>query len=294
MELIQPAEISGKIMTLFDQAKEEIIIISPYNKFTHWKKLTQRIKKAKDRGVNIKWFIRKNVENNANQIREIGIEPIEIENLHCKIYLNEMNAVVTSMNLHEFSDSSSIDIGYFIQDNKQYKELTDFINIHIDCYRIAKKPNPKILEFIDTEKLNFQNILENYLIAFGIEKQKLQSTKNGRGTILKINQFVGDFELIFEPRNNFYRIDLRIKYPYKLRDKLYNYLDLKEDELNQEIGFKIKFGNQMKRLKLDLKLFENIRFNDWSFNEFEEFKPFLSNVLIVYKKYITEALAECL
>lgn len=40
MELIQPAEISGKIMTLIDQAKEELIIVSPYNKFTYWKKLT--------------------------------------------------------------------------------------------------------------------------------------------------------------------------------------------------------------------------------------------------------------
>ncbi len=36
MELIQPAEISGKIMTLIDQAKEVIIIVSPYNKFTYW------------------------------------------------------------------------------------------------------------------------------------------------------------------------------------------------------------------------------------------------------------------
>ena len=102
MELIQPAEISGKIMTLIDQAKEQLIIVSLYNKFTYWKKLTQRIDKAKQRGVKIKWYIRKNVENNVEQIRQIGIEPIEIENLHCKLYLNEQNAVVTSMNLHEY------------------------------------------------------------------------------------------------------------------------------------------------------------------------------------------------
>lgn len=130
MELIQPAEISGKIMTLIDQAKEEIIIVSPYNKFTYWKKLTQRIDKAKQRGVIIKWYIRKNVENNVEQIRQIGIEPVEIENLHCKLYLNEQNAVVTSMNLHEYSDTSSIDIGYLITEEEKYKELTDFIDIY--------------------------------------------------------------------------------------------------------------------------------------------------------------------
>ncbi len=51
-----------------------------------------------------------------------AITPIEIENLHCKLYLNEKNAVVTSMNLHEYSDSSSIDIGYFITEKNHYQE----------------------------------------------------------------------------------------------------------------------------------------------------------------------------
>ncbi|WP_423147899.1 hypothetical protein [Rubrolithibacter danxiaensis] len=32
MELVQPAEISGKIMTIIDEAENELILISPYNK----------------------------------------------------------------------------------------------------------------------------------------------------------------------------------------------------------------------------------------------------------------------
>lgn len=287
MELIQPAEISGKIMTLIDQAKKCLIIVSPYNKFTYWKKLTQRIEKAKQRGVNIKWYIRKNVDNNVEQIRQIGIEPHEVENLHCKLYLNERHAVVTSMNLHEYSDTSSIDIGYLITREDKYKELRGFIDVYIDNYSFAAT------EKVETAKKNaidFVDSLIAYLIQKGFDKENLKTHKNKYGTVIKVLDFVENFELIFEPKGDYYRIDLRIKYHYKIKSAIYELLVVKENELNQLIGFKINFGREMKRLKLDLKIFENYEYENWDNQEFEILEPILKNLIEVYKNQINTVL----
>ncbi|MCB0408849.1 MAG: hypothetical protein KDD29_01440, partial [Flavobacteriales bacterium] len=225
MELINPAEISGKIMTLIDQAEKEIIIVSPYNKFRNWKKLTQRIKKAIDRGVKINWYIRKNVDNNANEIYQIGIQPIEIENLHCKMYLNERHAVVTSMNLHEFSDASSIDIGYYITDNQKHNELMNFIDVYIKNYTTTKN---LILEPIDkkqiTDKISFFDNLLAFLHECGFEEENIKTHKNKYGKVVTISNFIKNFDLILEPKGDYFRIDLRINYPYKIKNSIYQLL----------------------------------------------------------------------
>lgn len=293
MELIQPAEISGKIMTLIDQAKEEIIIVSPYNKFTYWKKLTQRIDKAKQRGVKIKWYIRKNVDNNVEQIRQIGIEPIEIENLHCKLYLNEQHAVVTSMNLHEYSDTSSIDIGYLITEEDKYKELTDFIDVYVDSYSVNEGKVIKTKNRESTiKKVDFIDSLITFLLELGFEKGNLKTHENRYGTIVTINEFIENFELILEPRGVYYRIDLRINYPYKIKNAMYEFLRANQNELNRLIGFEIDFGSQMKRLKLDLKIFENYEYESWDNDEFVKLKPILINLIEVYKNHINKAVQQ--
>ena len=287
MELIQPAEISGKIMTLIDQAKEEIILVSPYNKFRYWKKLTQRIEKAKQRGVKIKWYIRKNVDNNVEQIRQIGIEPIEIENLHCKLYLNEQHAVVTSMNLHEYSDTSSIDIGYLITEKNMYEELTDFIDVNIDSYSGTAN------KVIKTKNIGFIDYLISFILELGFEKENIKTHENSYGAVLTIHEFMENFKLILEPKGVYYRIDLRIHYPYKIKNAIYEFLRSKENELNRLIGFEIDFGRQMKRLKLDLKIFENYEYENWDKDEFEKLKPVLTNLIEAYKTHLNKAVLHC-
>ena len=292
MELIQPAEISGKIMTLIDQAKEELIIVSPYNKVTYWKKLVQRIEKAKQRNVRIRWYIRKNVENNAEQIRGIGIEPIEIENLHCKIYLNEQNAVVTSMNLHEFSDSSSIDIGYFIAEKAKYSELIEFIDLHIDScvFKGDKIVDKSTCKMIANTVKDFNTCIKSFFLDSGFSSDALKVSNNEYGVIVNIRDFADKAELILEPKRLYYRIDLRFNYPYKTKNTIYKFFEERGDELNKLIGFEINFGNQMKRLKIDLKIFENYDYENWSVKEFNILKPILLKVMETYKSYINDAI----
>ncbi len=81
MKLIKPAETSAKIMTLIDEAEKELIIVSPYNNLDGWTKLTNKIKKAQSKGIEISWYSRKNNvdKSNSEEVRSIGIEPILVE-----------------------------------------------------------------------------------------------------------------------------------------------------------------------------------------------------------------------
>jgi hypothetical protein len=140
MKLIKPAEISAKIMTLIDDAERELIIVSPYNHITGWEKLIRRINKTKERGVLVLWYSRKNnvQENNAKEvIVNLGIQPILIEDLHAKIYMNERSAIVTSMNMSKISDDKSIDLGYITETKEEYDQV---YQVYIKYINHREKP----------------------------------------------------------------------------------------------------------------------------------------------------------
>jgi hypothetical protein len=120
MKLIKPAEIAAKIMTIIDEAEKELIIISPYNNLSGWTKLINKIKKAQSRGVDIKWYSRKNnVDlNNAEEVRKnLGIVPILIDDLHAK--------------MSKISDDKSLDLGFITETKEEYEEIRSFYKKHI-------------------------------------------------------------------------------------------------------------------------------------------------------------------
>lgn len=137
MDLIKPAEISSKIMTLIDEVDEKLIIVSPYNNLKKWPKLQRRLEYAVEKDIYIEYYVRAGEKQKG--LKEIGISPIEVNNLHAKLYINEKNAIVTSLNLLKYSDSYSLDIGYFIDGKKELKDLMEFFHRYISIYNIEKK-----------------------------------------------------------------------------------------------------------------------------------------------------------
>jgi hypothetical protein len=286
MELIMPAEISGKIMTLIDSAKEKIIIISPYNKIFGWTKLTKRIKEAQSKGVNIDWYIRKNVEGNYAEIRHLGIDPIEIENLHCKIYMNEKSAIVSSMNLLEFSDKNSIDIGYYISNEQDYFDLLNFVEVYISKPRKKIEQNSTV-EIVNTNIVHhkFINLLVLWLTSrFPEYTKNINEFKSNYGDAIELIGFKENHRIIFEPKSSYLRIDLRIGFDYKTRTAIYSNLKNKGAQLANEIGREIDFGNQMKRLKIDIPELHKVDYKNWGPNELEKLKPLIEKTIEVYAR----------
>lgn len=126
-------------MTLFDESELRLVIVSPYNNFINWTKMKKHLASAVNRNIKISYFIRDQKEPNLRQFEEIGITPIIIKDLHAKVYLNEKYAIVSSMNMLEYSDTNSIDFAYKTESSNEYDEVIDFINKYIDKETINTK-----------------------------------------------------------------------------------------------------------------------------------------------------------
>lgn len=220
MRLIKTKEISGAIMTLIEEAEKELFIVSPYNKITNWRKLINTIEKAKSKGINISWYSRKNNVDNKNAeevISNLNINPILVDNLHAKIYLNESCAIITSMNMHSSSDDNSIEIGYETQTKGEYEEVLDFFNKYIKNYvqqsdksdhineilpfNISQNPSPARLskdeQFINTIHDHITNI-------YGLQKHNYL-----RGEMLEYISFMRrDYKIQFIPYSAAIRVQV--------------------------------------------------------------------------------------
>jgi hypothetical protein len=124
MELIRPAEVTGKILSLIEDAEKTLIIISPYNNFIGFNKFIKRFKEAKEKGIEILYYSRKNEIHKGMDL--IDIEPLLIENLHAKLYLNEKYAIFSSMNLVKYSDDFSIDFAFKTETKAEYDAAVNF------------------------------------------------------------------------------------------------------------------------------------------------------------------------
>lgn len=141
MLLIKPKQISGDIMTLFEEADQKVIVVSPYYKVTKWDKLLNCLDSLKRRKIDIEFYVRENEWDSINELKAIGFNPVTIKNLHTKLYMNEKYAIVSSMNLNLSSDTNSLDIAMKTQSPGEYAELFDYYKRYIKVH--SDVPLPK-------------------------------------------------------------------------------------------------------------------------------------------------------
>lgn len=129
MKIIPPYQISSEIINLIHQAEKYIVLVSPYVNFKNWGSIKQEIKKAIQRGVKIEFITRYDVDNHKSweQVEELGIHPKLVKNLHAKLYYNEKNGIVTSMNLLTSSNLSAIEFGAIYNTKEEIQELKYFV-----------------------------------------------------------------------------------------------------------------------------------------------------------------------
>ena len=63
MKLINPSEISGKILTLLEESDERMIIVSPYMKISKWYRLLNKLNDLKAKSIPIEIYVRDDHRN---------------------------------------------------------------------------------------------------------------------------------------------------------------------------------------------------------------------------------------
>lgn len=209
MKIIKPDSISGEIMDLITSAKKQIVIITPYHEITGWDKLINKIKKAQAKDINIIWYSRNRVKQKyPDELWKLfKIKPFLIDDLHAKIYFNEANAVVTSLNLCKISDEKSTDIGHLTQNPEEYNDIYAFyenyikIAEHIPKIEPYEKSEPTLERHQDniaprkiSKTFAFNGIHEHIICNYGIFRHKFNEDSD-----LSYKDFLkSDYEVYFE------------------------------------------------------------------------------------------------
>lgn len=143
--------VSTTIETIIRKAKKNLILVSPYLKLSTIN--FERLQSADKKGVNIifiygKSDLHKDEEDKIYSLKNITV--FYYENLHAKCYCNEEQMVITSMNLHEYSQANNREMGILItksvgtQDQTTYQDaLEEILEIKDNSKQIFPKKSIK-------------------------------------------------------------------------------------------------------------------------------------------------------
>lgn len=192
-KFLETQAISNELMKLIKDAKDKIILVSPYLKVNT--QIQERLKTKSKIGtlseIVIIYGKSELKKSELEWIKEIeDLKVIEKINLHAKCYINEERAIICSMNLYDYSQQNNIEMGILItkkEDEEAYQTLIDeinnikingvrkkfeYLNIVEDPSNVANSLNPledkrtikdhapKSIELTPEQKLKFQILRE--------------------------------------------------------------------------------------------------------------------------------------
>ncbi len=114
---------TSAIEQVMRQASKNLILITPYVKFSSL--FIKRLAEAIERGVKVTFVYGKDYMNEADFRGLTSLPNITLyynEDLHAKCYYNERQMIITSMNLHEYSQYNNWEMGVLLE-NPQDEEV---------------------------------------------------------------------------------------------------------------------------------------------------------------------------
>lgn len=167
MQIINPNEIGVKISTLISEANEKFYAVTPFLDLSKWKKILINLENAIKRGVEVKFYFREIKDKDFQVLHKLGIELNQINGLHTKLYINESEAIVSSMNLYEYSDLYSIDLALHFKESNDYNKIYNYFIKYI----FSKKDNKNYVSQTKKDKLtSLHKFLESRFSGSKINK----------------------------------------------------------------------------------------------------------------------------
>jgi Phosphatidylserine/phosphatidylglycerophosphate/cardiolipin synthases and related enzymes len=145
VKLLDTSHCSAALSDLVKNAQSEIILVSPYLQISS--RLFDLLKEASLRNVSITLIYRddkltakelKKFDELKNKLVSINIKMSSLENLHAKCYLNDSTAVITSMNLYQYSQENNIEFGIRAQKQADPELYNEIYNEIQRIYRISQ------------------------------------------------------------------------------------------------------------------------------------------------------------
>jgi len=122
--LLKNHQLSGEIVDIIRNAKKCVYLVSPY--FQPWPHLLKAFASASQAEKPVVVILRdepKNVSMAELLHEDFGFSVFLVRNLHTKLYLNERQAIITSMNLYDYSKEMNYEVGYMFDSVPSAKQF---------------------------------------------------------------------------------------------------------------------------------------------------------------------------
>jgi hypothetical protein len=110
------------------QPGDQMYLVTPYIRLDE--KIKETLEEAANRGAKLTFLVRKDAERNPKDCEFLAnhrLDVYEHKYLHAKIYWTPFVALVTSINLYDFSDRKSREIGVRLTSKKEIQDLKEII-----------------------------------------------------------------------------------------------------------------------------------------------------------------------
>lgn len=140
-EFLNTIKTSKKIIELIEDSKEFLTIVSPYVKINE--RLKEEIFFKKKININVVFGKTRMAYDEYSFLKKCeNVSIIYNHNLHAKCYISEKGCILSSMNLHEYSELNNFEMSVYFdarKDDKIYNDIyKEVLNI-IDNGEIYKK-----------------------------------------------------------------------------------------------------------------------------------------------------------
>jgi len=195
--------VSHHLEELIKNTNDRLILISPYLQFH--KRIKDHLENLNIQKRDIRIIYRENklqVEESNWLESQIGIRTSICGTLHAKCYLNEKEAIVTSMNLYSFSQQNNDEMGIYVtkkEDEHLYNEIFNDVQRLLTIseeIRVSVKKIDKQIE--KRSESTVVNVRENQ----DTSKQKLLTTKELSSTTglssRKVNNWFSNNDFMYK------------------------------------------------------------------------------------------------
>ena len=158
MEILNTNECSATLEAIISDASKYVIIISPYIQLTP--RIESLLEMAGNRDVPIFLVTRERLKKEEyNKVKGIKTLSMIIHPpLHAKVYFNEEEVLISSLNLYDFSQQNNTEIGVVFwrkEEKKEYQVLTKhFLDIMED-----KRSEMPVAKLDDKQLKRFEKAL---------------------------------------------------------------------------------------------------------------------------------------
>jgi phosphatidylserine/phosphatidylglycerophosphate/cardiolipin synthase-like enzyme len=159
VKFLETTGVTYELTELIKKSKEKLWLVSPYIEIND--QIRGHISSSDGRNVDIRVIFRKDAKikpDDLSFLNKLKMKHLfECKDLHSKCYLNENTAIITSMNLYDYSQTHNREVG--IKIDKQMPEDKDLYNeIYQEMLSITEASEPFQYEVkkVETDSSNVQ------------------------------------------------------------------------------------------------------------------------------------------